>query len=191
MLALPIAANAETSLTIAVIRDSNSVAENNFTLTTRGPAAQVVETAVQPDENFTPQPLLFDSWDCADGIYTITVHPGIRFSDGSAFNADTAIAALRLNDLRKSDFLEFDPESFVKLGDMRFSFRSEKNSALVIENMTHRNTSLFADAPDRATNPIGTGPYLPESYDPKVSMTVVRNPDYWGTPRNIDRITYR
>lgn len=194
LFALPLAvpvANAETSLTIAVMRDSNSVAENNFTLTTRGPAAQVVETAVQPDENFLPQPLLFDSWDYADGIYTITVHPGIRFSDGSAFNADTAIAALRLNDLRKSDFLEIDPESFVKLDEMRFSFRSEKNSALVIENMTHRGTSLFADTGDRAANLVGTGPYLLESYDPKVSMTVVRNPDYWGTPRNIDRITYR
>ena len=194
LLALPFSApsaNAETSLIVAVRRDSNSIAENNFNFTTRGPVAQVVETAVQPDANFVPQPLLFDAWEYAGGTYTITLHPGISFSNGTPFNADTAIAALQLYDRNKSDFLQIDPASFTKLGDLSFSFRSETNSALVIENMTHRGTSLFADVADRATNPIGTGPYLLESYDPKVSLTVVRNPTYWGTPRNIDRLNFR
>jgi peptide/nickel transport system substrate-binding protein len=194
LLSLPLAApsaSAETSLSIAVRRDSNSIAEDKFTFTTRSPVAQVVETAVQPDANFVPQPLLFDSWSYEGGTYTITLHPGVSFSDGTAFNADTAIAALQLYDRNKSDFLQIDPQSFTKLGDLSFSFRSETNSALVIENMTHRGTSLFADTPDRATNPIGTGPYLLDSYDPKVSMSVVRNPAYWGTPRNVDRLNFR
>ena len=194
LLSLPLAAPsaiAETSLTIAVRRDSNSIAEDKFTFTTRSPVAQVAETAVQPDAHFAPQPLLFDSWTYDAGTYTITLHPGVSFSDGTAFDADSAIAALQLYDRNKSDFLQIDPQSFTKLGDLSFSFRSETNSALVIENMTHRGTSLFADTPDRATNPIGTGPYLLDSYEPKVSMSVVRNPTYWGSARNIDRLDFR
>ncbi|MEO1314239.1 MAG: ABC transporter substrate-binding protein, partial [Pseudomonadota bacterium] len=40
-------------------------------------------------------------------------------------------------------------------------------------------------------NPIGTGPYLFESYDPKQQITVVRNPDYWGEAPSVERMTFR
>lgn len=133
-----------------------------------------------PDENFLQQPLLFQSWDYADGTYTVTLREGVSFSDGSVFNADTAIADLRLYDQGKSNFLQIDRESLQKLGDYQISFRSETGSALVIENMTHRATSLFAVTENRVENPVGTGPYLLESYDPKQQIKVTRNPDYWG-----------
>ncbi|UWP94641.1 hypothetical protein K3X48_10485 [Aliiroseovarius crassostreae] len=192
--ALPLSsamAQAETSLTVAVKRDRYSVSEEKFTFTTRRPAAQIVETAVKPDENFLPSPLLFESWDYADGTYTVTLREGISFSDGTAFNADTAIAALRLYDQGKSDFLQIDQDSFRKLGSHQISFASEKGSALVIENMTHRATSLFGPSANRAENPVGTGPYLFESYAPKQQITVRRNPDYWGEAPNVDKLTFR
>jgi len=193
-LAMPLAlspAQAETSLIVAVKRDRYSVAEDKFTFTTRRPAAQIVETGVKPDEDFLPSPLLFESWDYTDGTYTVTLRQGVTFSDGSAFNADSAIAALRLYDHGKSDFLQIDQESFEKLGEHTIAFRSEKGSALVIENMTHRATSLFGPSEDRAANPVGTGPYLFESYEPKQQITVVRNPDYWGEAPSVDRLTFR
>ncbi len=194
LVALPLAlapARAETSLTVAIKRDRYSVAEDNFTFTTRRPAAQIVETAVRPDANFLPSPLLFEAWDYADGAYTVTLRQGVTFSDGTPFDADSAIAALKLYDQGKSDFLQIDQDSFVRLGDHAIGFRSEKGSALVIENMTHRATSLFGPSDDRAANPVGTGPYLLHSYDPKQQLTVVRNPDYWGDAPSVDRLTFR
>jgi peptide/nickel transport system substrate-binding protein len=192
--ALPMAtamALAETSLTVAVKADRYSVDEQRFTFTTRLPAVQIVETAVKPDENFAPSPLLFESWDYTDGTYTVTLRKGVTFSDGTPFNADSAIAALKLYDQGKSDFLQIDQASFEKRGDYEIAFRSETGSALVIENMTHRATSLFGPSENRAENPIGTGPYLLESYEPKQHITVVRNPDYWGEAPSVDRLTYR
>lgn len=65
LMSLPMAVTsvtAETTLTVAVKRDRYSIDENKFTFTTRRPAAQIVETAVKPDENFVPQPLLFQTW---------------------------------------------------------------------------------------------------------------------------------
>ncbi|MEM7615923.1 MAG: ABC transporter substrate-binding protein, partial [Pseudomonadota bacterium] len=182
---------AETSLTIAVKRDRYSVDAEKFNFTTRRPAAQIVETAVQPDENFLPAPLLFEDWSYADGTYTVTVRQGVTFSDGTPLNAQTTIDALKLYDQGKSDFLQIDQESFETLGDYEISFRSETGSALVIENMTHRATSLFGPSENRAENPIGTGPYLFESYDPKQQITVVRNPDYWGEAPSVERMTFR
>lgn len=182
---------AETSFTIAVKRDRYSVDEKRFTFTTRRPAAQIVETAVMPDENFLPSPLLFEDWDYADGTYTVDLRQGVSFSDGTSFNAQSAIAALRLYDQGKSDFLQIDQDSLAVLGDYRISFRSETGSALVIENMTHRSTSLFGPAKNRAENPIGTGPYLFDSYVPNQQITVLHNRDYWGDQPNVDRLTFR
>lgn len=184
-------AQAETSLTIAVKSDRYSVKPDKFTFTTRRPAAQIAETAVKPDANFNPSPLLFKDWTYGDGTYTITLQEGVSFSDGSAWNADSAIASLKLYDQNKSDFLRLDQASFTKLGDYQISFKSEVDSALVIENMTHRGTSMFLPTDNMAENPVGTGPYLLESYEPKQQITVVRNPNYWGEAPSVDKMTFR
>lgn len=184
-------AQAETALTVGVKSDRYKVDPDRFTFTTNRPAAQIVETAVQPDADFLPAPLLFKEWNYADGTYSITLQEGVTFSDGTPFNADTAIASLRLYGNNKSDFLQIDAASFTRTGDLSFTFRSEIGSALVIEGMTHRATSLFADWTDRATNPVGTGPYMLEAYEPNILISVVRNPNYWGTAPSVDRLTYR
>lgn len=181
----------QTELTVAYKRDRYSIDENRFSFTLRRPAAQIVETAVRPDPSFAPEPLLFERWSYADGVYEVSLRPGVTFSDGAPFDADAAIAALKLYDKGRSDFLQIDQESFEKTGPLSFRFRSETGSALVIENMTHRGTSLFSTAGDRAAKPIGTGPYMLESYEPKQSLTVVRNPSYWGEPPLVDRLTFR
>ncbi|MFK7761656.1 MAG: ABC transporter substrate-binding protein [Roseobacter sp.] len=187
--ALPVLA--DTSLTVAVKQDRYSVDAQKFTFTTRRPAAQIVETAVKPDQNFLPSPLLFQDWTYAAGSYTVTLREGITFSDGTKLNADSTIAALQLYDQGKSDFLQIDQESFEKLGEYQLSFSSETGSALVIENMTHRGTSLFGPSEDRAENPIGTGPYVLDSYTPNQQITVVRNETYWGDAPEIDKLTFR
>lgn len=193
-LAMPLALStvqAETSLTIGVKSDRYSVKEDKFTFTTRRPAAQIAEPAVRPDENFNPSPLLFKDWTYADGLYTVTLQDGVTFSDGTPWDADSAIAAFKLYDQNKSEFLQLDQDSFTKLGEHQISFVSEVDSALVIENMTHRGTSLFLPSDNMAENPIGTGPYLLESYEPKQQISVVRNPDYWGEAPGVDKMTFR
>lgn len=184
-------ASAETQLTIAVKADRYSVKPDKFTFTTGRPAAQIAETAVKPDANFNPGPLLFKSWEYKDGVYTVELQEGVVWSDGTPFNADTAIAAFKLYDHNKSDFLQLDQDSFQKLGMHTISFRSEVESALVIENMTHRGTSLFLPSDTHTENPVGTGPYLLESYEPKQQITVVRNPDYWGEKPAVGKMTFR
>ncbi len=181
---------AETHLNVAVKADRYSIKSDKFTFTTRRPAAQIAETAVKPDANFNPSPLLFKDWEYRDGTYTVTLQEGVTFSDGTVFDADSAIASLKLYDQNKSDFLQLDQASFEKLGEYQISFRSEVESALVIENMTHRGASLFLPSDTMADNPIGTGPYTLKSYEPKKQITVTRNPDYWGEAPKVDTLTF-
>ncbi|WP_109315039.1 ABC transporter substrate-binding protein [Pseudovibrio ascidiaceicola] len=177
-------------LRIAVKKDRYSVDPKKFNFTTRRPAGQIVETAVKPDENFIPQGVLFETWDYKDGIYSIKLREGIKFHDGQTFDAKAAIDALKLYDQGRSDFLQIDQESFDQTGPYTFTFKSEINSSLVIENMTHRGASLFSINGERAENPIGTGPYLLDSYKPKQSISITRNADYWGDAPKVENITY-
>ncbi|SDQ12813.1 ABC transporter substrate-binding protein [Pseudovibrio sp. Tun.PSC04-5.I4] len=178
------------NLRIAVKKDRYSVDAKKFNFTTRRPAAQIVETAVKPDENFKPQGLLFETWDYKDGVYNIKLREGIKFHDGQTFDAKTAIDALKLYDQGRSDFLQIDQNSFSQTEAYEFSFKSEINSSLVIENMTHRGASLFSLNGDRAENPIGTGPYLLDEYKPKQSISLKRNDAYWGEKPKVENISY-
>ena len=42
-----------------------------------------------------------------------------------------------------------------------------------------------------ATHPVGTGPYEFSSMVPQYSVTLAKNPSYWGTPASVDRIVFR
>ncbi len=50
----------------------------------------------------------------------------------------------------------------------------------------------FMEYGDRWKNkPIGSGPFVWDSYQAGSSLTLKRNPDYWGTKPKVDQITYR
>ena len=40
-------------------------------------------------------------------------------------------------------------------------------------------------------HPVGTGPYMLDEWKPKESLTLVKNPKYWGTPFNLDKLIFR
>jgi peptide/nickel transport system substrate-binding protein len=44
---------------------------------------------------------------------------------------------------------------------------------------------------DYGQNPIGTGPYVLGTWDRGRSMTLTRNPDYWGEPATVDEVEIR
>ena len=45
--------------------------------------------------------------------------------------------------------------------------------------------------PTLATHPVGTGPYAFSSMVPQYSVTLTKNPSYWGTPASVDKIVFR
>jgi len=54
------------------------------------------------------------------------------------------------------------------------------------------STGVFHPTGTFATkNPVGTGPYMLESWEPGVKLVVVANPDYWGTKPAINKVIYK
>ena len=49
-------------------------------------------------------------------------------------------------------------------------------------------SSDYGNAWLKAENSAGSGPYVLTKWDPKVSILMTRNPNYWGTPPGVERL---
>ena len=120
-------------------------------------------------------------------VYVFTLRQGVLFHDGQAvspadvvFSLNTAIAAgfVGLNQIERVE-ISGPREVRITLSEPDPGFLPFLTIGIVPENN-----------PDRERNPIGTGPFIIESYSPQQSLILARNPYYWrsGIPK-LDRVT--
>jgi peptide/nickel transport system substrate-binding protein len=143
--------------------------------------------------------------------WTIVVRDGISFTDGTPLNADAVIdnlqagaAGLVVGGFLK-DVAKFpDPEA---PGEVRLKIDKVDEMTLTIytgddgdaerplpwRDFPHMLTGQWgliasprwlaavADDTSLAVHPVGSGPFVVDTFEPGSSMTVRRNPDYWMT----------
>jgi peptide/nickel transport system substrate-binding protein len=138
------------------------------------------------DGNLKPELAL--SWDTsADGkIITFKLRKGIKFHDGTDFNAQAVKSnydklippnPVILDGITSVDVVD-DYTIKVQLTDFNnlILYQLASNYACYIVSPT----ALQKNGPDwAATHPVGTGPFLLKDYQPNISMTYVKNPNYW------------
>ena len=130
-----------------------------------------------------------------DDTWRFTVREGVTFHDGQALNAQAV--ADSLNRMLHPDY-----------STQRDSYIRNINSAEAVDEYTvdiHTDgvnavlplqiAQLPVIAPGTGEtvgeNPVGTGPYVFESWDRGQQITALRNPDYWGDAPSIDAFTVR
>lgn len=144
-------------------------------------------------ESFTANP---------DGkSYTIKLKSGIKFSDGTPFNAE----AVKLNFERvlkpetkaaMRSLISLVEKIEVK-DDTTLVLHTKQPFAPLQFHLSHSGVAIIAPSAlakgDEwlATNTIGTGPYMVKEYKKDQSVTLVKNPNYWGTKAMIDEVTYK
>ena len=137
-------------------------------------------------------PGLATKWEIAtDGkSFTFTLLPAVKFHDGTNFNADAvkytfdSIMDPALKSLTSIGFLgPYDSTSVVDDQTVKVSFKQAY--APFLNNLAH---SVMAPVSPTAAKklgpdgfgqaPIGTGPFMFKEWKQKISMTLVKNPDY-------------
>ncbi|GGK30529.1 ABC transporter substrate-binding protein [Caldalkalibacillus thermarum] len=184
---------------------------------------QIFETLVEfePD-SFEVKPGLAHDWDISeDGLsYTFYLRQGVKFHDGTDFNADAVI----FNFERWSDpdhpyhFAEegFDYsvygslfggfkgdeghviEEIVKHDDYTVEFKLKRPMAAFIQNLGANYFAIASPAsfeeygPQITENPVGTGPFVFKEWRKNDTIILEKNPDYWqeGLPK-LDRIIFK
>ena len=169
------------------------------------PANSIVEGDVYTlDKIFEPlfittpagqlQPWLAQSYTTSkDGLtWTFTLRPGVRFSDGTPVTAKDVVFSINRAATDKNgplSFLDASIKTIKASGTNRVVFTLTAPWAPFLSDI-----SVFANAIVPANfggksakaffaKPVGTGPFVLNSWTPDSNLTLKRNPNYWRTGR--------
>ena len=174
----------------------------------------IYDTLVQYKDGSTDlEPGLAEKWESSeDGLtWTFFLRKGVKFHDGTPFNADAVLFSLNRQHDKTHPFHNVSG-SYVYWVATGLAEIVDKISA--IDDFTIQITLKTAYAPFIYTiaitpfsivsptavkeygdayfnNPVGTGPFKFSRWDKKDKIVLLANDDYWGGRPNLDRVVFR
>jgi len=128
----------------------------------------------------------------SDTVWEVQLREGVKFHDGTPFNADAVVYSIeRVMDVSNSRSSEYDHiASITTAGDYTVRITTTEPYAPTIASLTDPLVSMVSpDATDLDNDPVGTGPFMHDAHTFGTSLSVVRNPDYWGGGVKLEDVT--
>ncbi|NNG21000.1 ABC transporter substrate-binding protein [Naumannella sp. ID2617S] len=161
---------------------------------------QLYGTLTEFDENLNVVPGLAESWQASgDGKQlTLKLRQGVKFADGSPFDAtdakfsldrikDEKTAAVSRTSLASVDQVTVsDPQTVV--------LQLKAPDASLPANLATLNMAMLSsdDTEEKLkTTPNGTGPFSFDKRVPSQSISLKKNQNYWGTKAALDAVEFR
>jgi len=131
-------------------------------------------------------PWLAESWstDAAAKTITFKLRKGVKFQDGTDFNADAVIWNLqRYIENKRSETNTIESMTAVDDATVRITLTAWNSSSVNAIGYFVRYISPTAFKAHNKewcyANPVGTGPFLLDKWDINVSVKYKKNPNYW------------
>jgi peptide/nickel transport system substrate-binding protein len=189
----------------AVSRDLGNGPEDPFFVHS---SSMVWEPLVGLDNALKPVPVLAERWELsADGrTWTFKLRQGVRFSDGTPFDADTVVSNMeryRKISPRPSPFFTMDVRAgYGKLAEVRkvdpltVTFHLDEPAPFMPATMSNFFSAMyhpgsFAEGGDFTGLPVATGPFRLVEWKRNEYLLLERNDGYWGTKPHVRRIRLR
>jgi peptide/nickel transport system substrate-binding protein len=148
-------------------------------------ATPAIERLKNTDSQANPVPWLAESWkeDYSTKTLTIYVRKGVKFTDGTDFNAAAVKWNLEMLMANKASTV-----ANVKSVDIIDDYTVRVNAASWIANIADNMLGSFMVSPTAwktngqdwgKQNPVGTGPFKLASRQRDVNIKYVKNTDYW------------
>lgn len=161
--------------------------------------SNVVETLTRMDPKTSEiTPNLATEWKQVDPLtWQITLRQGVKFQDGSDFNADTVMAALNRQfspELQCRDTIRLFGTTTISMKAIDPYTVEIKTSApmpLMPTTLSQIGMTASSTSTTEATkSPVGTGPYTFTSWDPASNLVLTRFDGYWGDKPQVRQATY-
>jgi peptide/nickel transport system substrate-binding protein len=168
----------------------------------------VWEPLVGLDDALAPVPALAESWQfSADGtVWTFKLRPGVRFSDGTPFDADVVVTNLeryvRLSP-RPAAFFTLDVSGgygklieVKKVDPLTVTFHLGEPAPAMPSTMSNFFSAMFqpagfADDGGFKGMPVATGPFKMVDWQREQYVALERNDDYRGPKPHVRRVRLR
>jgi glutathione transport system substrate-binding protein len=203
-LSLPaLAGQAERVITIAQYADADRLdpqdTNDNASYSVEKP---IIEGLIGFNEKMEQIPQLAERWDASPDarIYTFYLRKGVKFHDGTPFNAAAVKANFDRvrnpeNKLRRYTLYKIISQIDV-LDEYTVRFTLAEPFGAMIATFAHPAGGISSPAAvqkygkDYMKNPVGTGPYKFAEWVPNDHITLIKNPDYWDKANDakVDKI---
>lgn len=203
------------TLRIAIGADANGLDPESVLNNNAGYVMSAIYDGLTSYKPGTTQvgPGLAESWDVSPdaGKYTFHLRKGVRFHDGTPFNADAVVAWLdRLlnkqnphyygNQQGIDSFVDFTfggIKSYTKTDDSTVVLQLKGPDATLLTNLAMAWSAVTSPAAVEKygfglqQHPVGTGPFSFVEWVPNDHITLKANPDYWGGKPHLSQIIYQ
>jgi peptide/nickel transport system substrate-binding protein/oligopeptide transport system substrate-binding protein len=187
------------------------------TVTDGAACALVYSGLLRPDEEGRPVPDLAESWSVtADGLtYTFSLRSGVRFHDGTELTADDLVFSFsRILDPAVGSSRAWVLDAIKGAKEFLRGEAAHVAGLEAVDSLTVRITlsaplahfpsllcmpAAYVVSPEAAIrygkdfgyHPVGTGPWILESWREGVEMSFVANADYYEQRARLDRLVIR
>lgn len=144
-------------------------------------------------------PALAESWTVSDDgkTYTFKLHTGVKFHDGTEFNADDVKFSLdraradNSTNAQKGIFAAIDTVDVVDPATVKVTLKNPEG--LFLYNLGIGDAVIVApeSADGNKEKPIGTGPFKFDSWAKGSSIKLSKIEGYWGDPVALDNVEFR
>jgi ABC-type dipeptide/oligopeptide/nickel transport system permease component/ABC-type transport system substrate-binding protein len=161
--------------------------------------ANLFEGLVRLDRDGAIKPLLATWWEVAsDGLtYTFHLRDGVRFQDGTLFDAgvvkfslDRALAPTSTN-VQKQALSVIRQVEIVDPQTVRLHLTQADSNLLYVLAWGDAVMVSPKSVATLATAPIGTGPFKFAGWRRGDAVTLVRNDAYWGAPAKLRQVVFK
>lgn len=199
-------AQAAGTLTVALRQDPGSWDPvDTFLVAWGSVGSQIFDGLVLRGPDMKLVPGLATAWEFMDNNSRIRfkLREGVTFQNGEPFDAaavkftfDRLLGAEGAKGPQQSNYNSIDRVEVVD--DHTVDFLMKRPDPVLLTKLAGYGAMIvppkyIAEKGEDAFNtaPIGTGPFKVVAYEPKVSVTLEANPNYWGGAPKIDKLVYR
>ena len=157
------------------------------------------EGLTQVDRDGSVKPVLAESWTISDDgkTYTFKLRDGVKFHDGTDFNADDVKFSLERGkaadsaNAQKAKFEQIDAVEVVSPTEVKVTLKQPVGDFLTFLGTGDAVIVAPETAAENKAKPVGTGPFRFGQWVQGDKVDLTRSPDYWGTPVKLEKATFK